>query len=126
MDTGKVWTAYYRTLEHARQLDPVALERAAALLDACWQVGIPAWISSSRRSEAEQRELVRTGKSQTMHSAHLDGRAFDIDVVGYRRDDVPLSFWNELGPLGESIGLRWGGRWRTLVDLGHFEVPLVK
>jgi len=30
--------------------------------------------------------------------------------------------WVTLGKLGESLGLEWGGRWKT-PDLPHFQIP---
>lgn len=43
-------------------------------------------------------------------------------MLGWRRDDVPRWVWDQLGPLGESVGLTWGGRWHSFVDVGHFEI----
>lgn len=31
--------------------------------------------------------------------------------------------WQVLGKIGEEQGLEWGGRWRRLVDVGHFQKP---
>lgn len=30
--------------------------------------------------------------------------------------------WWRLGKIGEECGMRWGGRWKTLLDLTHFEL----
>lgn len=43
------------------------------------------------------------------------GRA-DLDGDG-------VSDYEELGRIGERLGLMWGGRWGRLGDVGHFEVP---
>jgi len=58
-----------------------------------------------------------------MRSAHLQGQAFDVDIHGLGRDDVPLWFWYDLGYFAEWIGFRWGGRWSDPRDYGHFENP---
>lgn len=59
-----------------------------------------------------------------MRSRHLTGDAFDVDVLGMNRDDVPEWWWHQLGNFAESqLGLRWGGRWKSIRDLGHFEDP---
>lgn len=84
--------------------------------------GIPAWISSSLRSVAEQNRLVASGRSHTMHSKHLTGRAFDIDILGYSRDQLPRWWWTAIGEYGEGLGLRWGGRFTGFFDAGHFEI----
>ncbi|MDA8170297.1 MAG: M15 family metallopeptidase [Nitrospiraceae bacterium] len=54
-------------------------------------------------------------------SMHMFGCAFDVVVIRSGQAD-----WNDtadytrLGELGESLGLRWGGRFEAR-DLGHFE-----
>jgi len=51
----------------------------------------------------------------------LSGLAFDVDVFGFGRDEIPLWWFYQLGALGEQLGFRWGGRWSGLRDYGHFE-----
>lgn len=70
----------------------------------------------------EQRVLVNRGLSRTLRSKHLEGRAFDVDVLGMNRDAVPRWWFAALGQYGESLGLKWGGRWQTIYDPGHFEI----
>ena len=85
--------------------------------------GVPLMVTSARRDADTQARLVREGRSLTLNSAHLDGRAFDVDVHGFHRDAVPLAFWHLLGPWAEkALGLTWGGRWTSLRDYGHFEL----
>lgn len=105
------------------QLEPDTRLRAVYLLNAFRAAGIPLMATSGRRSVAEQFSLVWAGKSRSFTSAHLSGRAFDVDVAGWSRDALPLAFWQILGPYGEALGLRWGGRWQSFVDRGHFEAP---
>jgi len=83
---------------------------------------LPVIVTSGLRSTAEQARLVRSGRSQTMRSKHLRGLAFDVDMLGWPRDAVPAWVWRQLGPLGESMGLTWGGSWVTFKDVGHFEL----
>lgn len=104
------------------QLTPDAGAAAITLLNAVRAAGIPLVVSSGLRSVAEQQRLVAAGRSRTLRSAHLDGRAFDVDVLGFSRDDIPEWFWQQLGPYGESLGLTWGGRWSNPYDPGHFEI----
>lgn len=112
-----------RTQEFINGLEPRTAERAFWLVWSARNAGYPVVITSGRRTRGAQADLVRRGLSQTLDSAHLRGEAFDIDVFGMRRDDVPLWFWNIIGPWAETnLGLRWGGRWRTLWDPGHFEL----
>jgi uncharacterized protein YcbK (DUF882 family) len=104
-------------------LSPALVPLAVALVNGCRDAGWPVYISSARRSIDEQQRLVGIGRSQTLRSKHLEGLAFDIDVLGLSRDQIPKAFWNALGPAAEQyLGLKWGGRWETLYDPGHFEL----
>lgn len=116
-------TSRYRdpTLEHLPQLTAETRDRAVQLINAARDVGVPLIITSSRRSVEEQRRLVEAGRSRTMQSAHLRGEAFDVDVMGLKRDDIPRWWFSALGAYGESLGLIWGGRW-SFYDPGHFEL----
>ena len=109
------------TIRHLQSLEPQVASAAFSLVSHVRNHGVPLWISSSVRSPAEQERLVRSGNSRTMRSRHLTGQAFDVDVLGFGRDQVPVWWWYQLGTLGEQLGLRWGGRWTGLRDYGHFE-----
>lgn len=85
--------------------------------------GVPLQVTSSVRSRAEQASLVQAGRSLTLQSKHLQGQAFDVDIHGYGRDQIPLWWFEQLGQLGEYLGLAWGGRWSGFRDYGHFENP---
>jgi len=84
--------------------------------------GLPVVLTEVRRGFARQQSLRAQGLSQTLKSKHLTGDAIDIDMRGFAPDDVPLEVWQWMGELGEALGLRWGGRWKSLLDLRHFEV----
>lgn len=78
-----------------------------------------------RRSPADQAKLYAMGRTvpgrivtHTLTSAHIDGRAFDLDLLGYPRD-AGMPLWRALGALWTRSGFRWGGTWG---DYGHFEV----
>jgi peptidoglycan L-alanyl-D-glutamate endopeptidase CwlK len=83
---------------------------------------LPLVITSGRRSTEEQATLLQQGRTKTLQSKHIRGLAFDVDMHGMGRNAVPDWVWSELGPLGESLGLTWGGRWTTFRDVGHFEL----
>ena len=110
------------TYARLESLVPDARKRAAQLVSDARYAGIPLFISSSARSLQEQAGHVAAGRSAALNSKHLTGRAFDVDVWGYRREQLPKWFWDILGQHGESLGLRWGGRWTRPYDPGHFEV----
>jgi len=115
-----------RTQAEIDRLDPDTGYKAAVLINALREEGIPAGIvaNGGRRDPATQKQLVGEGRSRTLRSYHLLGRAFDLDVLGMSRDSVPEWFWYSVGPWAEkNLGLRWGGRFSSIRDLAHFEDP---
>lgn len=81
------------------------------------------------RTEATQREYVRTGASQTMDSRHLpgpNGKARAADLGAYVAGMVRWE-WDLYPPIADAmrraaiqlnIPVRWGGAWVLLNDLG--------
>ena len=43
----------------------------------------------------------------------------DVDI----RDLYNVKLLNVVGKIGESIGLEWGGSWKSIVDKPHFQLP---
>ena len=113
------------TLSEINTLDPVFAPYAFQFINALRTYGIPAWIQppyGARRTLAQETALVGRGASETLHSAHLQGLAFDIDILGYGRDQIPAWWWNALGGWAEAnFPFKWGGRWKTLKDYAHFQ-----
>lgn len=80
------------------------------------------------RSTERQKEMVRTGASQTMNSRHLTGHAIDVAAFVNGRLDwswplyskIAIAFKSASADL--SIPIVWGGDWRTLKDGPHFEL----
>lgn len=108
-------------------LDPQIRTKAITLLNGLRSVGIPAAIvpGGARRSQAEQLALYQSGKgvTSTVKSRHILGMAFDLDILGMNRDQIPKWFWDVVGPWAESrLGLTWGGRWIRPYDPGHFQL----
>jgi peptidoglycan L-alanyl-D-glutamate endopeptidase CwlK len=102
---------------------------ACELLARCVEAKIPVMIIDTLRTEAEQADNIAKGVSWTTRSKHLTGDAIDIAPyavfdIGGRNElqwDSDADVWTQIGAIGESVGLRWGGRWEQR-DLGHFEV----
>ena len=98
--------------------------------------GLPFIITCTYRSQAEQNELYKQGRSKpglkvtwTTNSRHTDRDAFDIAIVkdGNPVWDVKVNVnineipdYLEAGQIGESIGLVWGGRWGK-PDYPHYQ-----
>lgn len=126
----------------SRNLDdlaPVFKPLAFALLARLTEAGICVIIVNTGRTPAEQAIAVSTGHSTVAHSKHEVGMAIDVcpfdhwelhgaDKLHWPTDD-PI--WLKIGAIGESLGLRWGGRFHSTSrplnyigigwDAGHFE-----
>lgn len=80
------------------------------------------------RSAHRQLELVRDGKSKTLRSKHLEGRAIDfyayVDGNGSWDTEhlamVAASFLQAANKLGYKIS--WGGLWRSFKDYPHIQL----
>lgn len=104
---------------------PVVFEFLARLTEA----RIPVMIVDTLRTAEEHATNLAAGTSWTTHSKHLDGLA--IDIAPYEtyylkgpnklKWDATDPVWERIGKIGESLGLRWGGRWAKK-DMGHFEL----
>lgn len=109
-------------------LSPRFRPLAYELLARCVEQNIAVRIIDTLRTPAEHADNLARGVSWTTHSKHLDGNAIDIcpykiwQAAGANKLNWDASdlIWQRLGAIGESIGLRWGGRWQQR-DLGHFE-----
>ena len=103
----------------------------ARFLHKCTLAGYNLKITSGSRSMEEQQALYNQGRTtagkiitnaKPGKSKHNFGKAFDVAFVG--KTPYPKNFdWTLIGEIGESVGLKWGGRWKgKKVDLLHFEI----
>ena len=108
-----------------------------AMLD----LGFPMMVTDTLRTKEEQQALYAKGRTKpgpivtyvdgvtkkSNHQAKEEGglgRAVDCCFVvdGKPSWDHRLP-WKLYGAMAETLGLRWGGSWKTLVDLPHIELP---
>ena len=75
------------------------------------------------RTIEQQQIYVKTGRSKTMNSNHLKRLAIDLNFIRDGKlvwDKARLSaigeYWEALNPKN-----RWGGNFKSLVDVPHFE-----
>lgn len=122
-------------------LIPAMQEKAREFAAAMASTGLPFIFTCTRRSQAEQEELYARGRTApgkivtwTHRSKHINGLAFDIAVckdgvpdwdIKVDVDDDGIPDYTEAGQIGESIGLEWGGRWRS-PDFPHFQLSIKK
>lgn len=103
-------------------------EQAAFLLDVCLlinkatEMGFQVTAGELYRTPEQQQIYVKTGRSRTMNSLHLQRRAVDLNFfvngkLCYDKDTLaPLgAYWESLHPLNS-----WGGNGVKLVDTPHF------
>lgn len=117
------------------KLHPILQYKIEQLIELCESEGLKIGIGECVRSVAEQDALYAKGrtapggkvtnaKGSTYSSMHQWGIAFDF----YRNDgngayNTSNRFFERVGELGKSIGLEWGGDWKSPVDRPHFQLP---
>ena len=86
-------------------------------------------VSEGLRSIEQQREYYNQGKSKTMNSKHLIGKAVDIYPLTMDRRKIDWSKCDDLARLMKEVAreldvtIVWGGDWKSIVDKPHFEIP---
>ena len=112
---------------------PYVKNKAIELIKKAYAEGIYIQVTQGFRSIEEQNELYAIGrtkpgkivtKAKGGQSIHNYGLAFDIVVLN---NDGSLNWntsdkrWKRVGQIGQSIGLEWGGTWKTFKDYPHFQ-----
>jgi len=108
-------------------------DMALAHVAACKASGIELLIYCTLRSNAEQDKLfamrpkvtnARAGQSK--HNPDVNGKATAYDCVpciSGKPQWANKALYAQVGALGESVGLKWSGRWTgSLKEVAHFEV----
>lgn len=86
-------------------------------------------VTETVRTYERQQFLFNEGKSKTMRSNHLIGRAVDVAPVVLYSDgrvqevtwDKTHPAWKVLGELAVRWNVNWGGRWERFPDYPHLE-----
>jgi peptidoglycan L-alanyl-D-glutamate endopeptidase CwlK len=102
---------------------PKLLDLFFKFKDECDRRGIKFIVTCTTRTLEEQKELVKQGKSRTLQSKHLDGKAFDIAILENGKVTWDFDDYKEAGQIGKSVGLQWGGDFKDLPDGPHFQLP---
>lgn len=130
-------------MRDVKQLHPTLQSKIKLLQSLCEKNGIKIGISECLRTVAEQDALYAKGrttsgsivtncKGSSYSSMHQWGIAFDfyliidIDGDGKTSDDAyndKTGLFKKVGKIGQSIGLEWGGSWKSIVDKPHFQLP---
>lgn len=78
------------------------------------------------RSEETQRAYVAAGKSQTMASKHLEGKAVDLMAYVAGKPSWELNLYDDIADamkaaaIEQGVAIRWGGAW-TVNDITKWQ-----
>jgi len=117
------------------------------LLSRCVEAGVMVMVVETWRSQAAHEEDVANGRSWVKKSKHQNTftkklgdfspeyltypASLAIDIAPYEiyqlkgpdklEWDADDPIWQRIGEIGESLGMKWGGRFKKVKDYGHFE-----
>lgn len=117
-----------------KELLPIVAEKCQLFLDECKKQGVSVVVTGTYRSKEEQDGIYAQGRTtvgqivsnakggQSLHNWRV---AFDCvpvvnGVATYNND----ALWAKLSQIGVSLGLEWGGLWKTFPDKPHFQYTL--
>ena len=127
-------------MKNSRALDdllPPVRHRAQAFVDACKQAGIDILITSTFRDLESQAALYAQGRTapgkrvtnakpgQSYHNWRV---AFDVVPLRagnpvWNTTGADGKLWEQIGNLGEAVGLEWAGRWTRFREYAHIQFP---
>ena len=122
-------------MKDIKQLHPTLQIKIAQFLEECEKQGLKPAIGEGLRTVSEQNALYAQGRTKpgsivtnapgdSYSSMHQWGVAFDF----YRNDGTGAynesgSFFEKAGQIGQSVGLEWGGTWKSIMDKPHLQLP---
>lgn len=94
------------------------------LIEFATKKGYKCRIREVQRTPEQQAIYIKTGKSKTKQSKHLDSLAADIYFTKQGQILENKSQLQELGDYWESLSPHnsWGGNWSNFIDCPHFEM----
>lgn len=119
-----------RSEKNIATLLPEAQPLARALVHLAQTHGVEIKIIDGSRTYEEQAAIYAKGRTapgkivtnaRPGYSNHNFGIAFDIGVFEGATYIPESPLYDKVGALGKTLGLAWGGDWKTLVDKPHFE-----
>lgn len=127
------WQADPRSEKNLATLEPTTAKLAREHLRRLHAEGLNFKITSGTRTFAEQAKLFAKGRTapgprvtnaRPGSSWHNFGVAYDLTLFSGKNPVWESPKYARAGEIGEELGLRWGGRFKSLVDRPHFERPL--
>lgn len=112
-------------------LHPYAKYLAETFIEKCRRHGIEVLIYGTYRSREEQNKLYAQGRSKPGivvtnarggYSYHNYRLAFDcVAIMGNKAQWGRVDLYEKMGTIGKSIGLEWGGDFKSIKDRPHFQ-----
>lgn len=112
-------------------LHPYVKQLALKFLDECKKQNFPIQIYFTFRTIDEQNRLYAKGRTtrgpkvtnaRGGYSYHNYGLAFDAaPLVNGKIDWENESLFERMGIIGQSVGLEWGGNWKSFKDTPHLQ-----
>ena len=109
------------------QLQNVFMGNVAKLIIFAQSNGYTLSAGEMYRTPEQQAIYLKTGRSKTSQSLHLQRLAIDLNifkdgVLCTRDQSIPLgNYWESLNPNNS-----WGGRGKSIVDAPHFSMGVDK
>lgn len=109
--------------KHIEQLEPEFQLKVMKIIDYAKQHGYDFKITSSFRTRSHQDRLRKKYANQKGRAAkvspHMFGKAIDFQVLKNGRKCS--AGYDLIGKYAESLGIRWGGRFKTCVERWHID-----
>jgi hypothetical protein len=131
---ASAWQADPRSERNLATLEPTTAKLAREHLRRLAAEGYTFKVTSATRTFSEQAALYAKGRTapgpkvtnaRPGSSWHNFGLAYDLTL--FQGDKNPVwehPAYDLAGRIGEELGLRWGGKFKSLVDRPHFERPI--
>lgn len=113
------------------KLHPIIQRKLKALRELTNKAGLSFIVTQTLRSKSEQDALYAKGRTKPgsvvtnaryPYSFHNHGVAFDfVPLKNGQPDWSDLTKFKKIGELGKSVGLEWGGDWKSFPDRPHLQ-----
>ena len=116
---------HQRSLTHLGQVHP---DLKRVMLEAIENAPFDFGITEGLRTKERQQELYNQGKSQTLNSRHLTGKAVDVVIFLDNKANWDVKNYKILADHIKAVSILndvpivWGGDWKSFVDAVHFEL----
>lgn len=103
-------------------LQPYVRYLCKRLIEECKKQGIDILITNTLRDQEQQTVYFKKGTGSRLIGSHGFGLAFDVVPL---KDGKAVwsnkALWAQVGAIGKSLSLEWGGDWKHRLDCPHFQ-----